>query len=318
MIVKKLSGLIITIFISFSVFSLDKDAITPEKINTKDTAVALSEVAVVAQLKQKNNLRLEPLSSSTITLGTIEKQNIISLSDFSHYTPNLYIPEYGSKMTSSIYIRGLGSRIDHPAIGLYVDKIPLFNKNSFDTDLWDIMRLEVLRGPQSTLYGRNTIGGIINAYTLNPMIYQGTRLQGSYGNVNNYSVKGSTYWKINEKFAFMVGGNYYSNDGYYKNEYDNSECDWAKGGSARARFMYKANDKFSMDNTFTFGKVDQGGYAYALYNPDTQTMNPINYNDECGYKRTTFSNGLSLNYNTQKIQLSSVTTWQYLDGTPYG
>ena len=68
-----------------------------------------------------------------------------------------------------------------------------------------------------------------------------------------------------------------------------------------------------MDNTFTFGKVDQGGYAYALYNPDTQTMNPINYNDECGYKRTTFSNGLSLNYNTQKIQLSSVTTWQYLD-----
>ena len=101
MIVKKLSGLIITIFISFSVFSLDKDAITPEKINTKDTAVALSEVAVVAQLKQKNNLRLEPLSSSTITLGTIEKQNIISLSDFSHYTPNLYIPEYVSKMTSS-------------------------------------------------------------------------------------------------------------------------------------------------------------------------------------------------------------------------
>ena len=68
MIVKKLSGLIITIFISFSVFSLDKDAITPEKINTKDTAVALSEVAVVAQLKQKNNLRkLKALVKEYIT-----------------------------------------------------------------------------------------------------------------------------------------------------------------------------------------------------------------------------------------------------------
>ncbi len=320
MIVKKLSGLIITIslLVPSILFSNNenkyKELLNKETNTTlKDTAVNLSEIAVVAQLKQKNNLRLEPLSSSTITLGTIERQNILSLSDFSHYTPNLYIPEYGSKMTSSIYIRGLGSRIDHPAVGLYVDKIPLFNKNSFDSDLWDIMRLEVLRGPQSTLYGRNTIGGIINVYTLNPMIYQGTRLQATYGNVNSYSVKGSTYWKINDKFAFMVGGNYYSNDGFYKNEYDNSECDWAKGGSARARFMYNVNERLSIDNTFTFGKVDQGGYAYSLYNPETGKMNPINYNDECGYQRTTFSDGLSINYNTDKLQFSSVSTWQYLD-----
>lgn len=313
---KKLGGLIITIFTlsSFMAFSATNREynIKENNITIKDTAVTLSEIAVVAQLKQKNNLRLEPLSSSTITLGTIEKQNIISLSDFSHYTPNLYIPEYGSKMTSSIYIRGLGSRIDHPAIGLYVDKIPLFNKNSFDSDLWDIMRLEVLRGPQSTLYGRNTIGGIINVYTLSPMVYQGTRLQASYGNVNSYSIKGSTYWKFN-KWAFMVGGNYYSNDGFYKNHYDNSECDWAKGGSARARIIYNVNERLNIDNTFTFGKVNQGGYAYSLYDPKTQQMQPINYNDECGYKRTTFSNGLSINYNTPKLQLSSVTTWQYLD-----
>ena len=130
--------------------------------NKKDTITVLSEVAVVAKMKQKNNLREDPLSSTTIKLGEIERRQVVSLHDASMQTPNLHIPNYGSKMTSSIYIRGLGSRIDHPAIGMYVDNIPYLNKNGFDTDLWDIMRIEVLRGPQSTLYGRNTTGGIIN------------------------------------------------------------------------------------------------------------------------------------------------------------
>ena len=122
----------------------------------KDTVTALSEVAVVAKMKQKNDLRQESLSSTTIKLGDIERKQIVSLQDASSQVPNLHIPQYGSRMTSSIYVRGLGSRIDHPAVGMYVDNIPLMNKNGFDAALWDIMRMEVLRGPQSTLYGRNT------------------------------------------------------------------------------------------------------------------------------------------------------------------
>ena len=124
--------------------------VSDKKLQTRDTAISLSEVAVVAQLKQKSDLRLEPLSSSVLKMGNIERGQISSLNDFSYYTPNLYIPDYGSKITSSIYVRGLGSRIDNPAVGLYVDKIPYLNKNGFDSDLWDIMRMEVLRGPQST------------------------------------------------------------------------------------------------------------------------------------------------------------------------
>ena len=127
-----------------------KSESNPEMETVRDTAIALSEVAVVAHIKQKNDLRLEPLSSSVLKMGSIEREQVVSLNDFSYYTPNLYIPEYGSKMTSSIYVRGLGRRMDNPAVGLYVDNIPYLNKNGFDTDLWDIMRMEVLRGPQST------------------------------------------------------------------------------------------------------------------------------------------------------------------------
>ena len=128
----------------------------------KDSSLALPEISVVAQIKQKSNLRNEPVSSSVLNFAEVEKRGVQTLHDLSLFTPNLYMPEYGSKMTSSIYIRGLGSRMDNAAVGIYVDRMPVLNKNGFDTDLWDITRIELLRGPQSTLYGRNTIGGIIN------------------------------------------------------------------------------------------------------------------------------------------------------------
>lgn len=287
----------------------------------QDTVTVLDEVAVVAHLKQKNDLRVEPLSSSVLKMGEIESRKVATLNDFSAYTPNLYIPDYGSKITSSIYVRGLGSRIDNPAIGLYVDQIPYLNKNGFDTDLWDIMRMEVLRGPQSTLYGRNTIGGIININTLSPMLYQGTRISATYGNGNSYAVKGATYWKPSEKFAFSIGANYNSSDGFFTNVYDNSDCDWIKSGSGRLRLVFKPNSRLTIDNSFIAGRVEQGGYAYSLYNTGgtasdgfyNKYLEPVNYNDESGYVRTTISNGLSINYNADKYLFSSVTSWQYLD-----
>ena len=75
------------------------------------------------------------------------KTFIEAVRDLSLITPNLYIPDYGSKMTSSIYIRGIGARIDQPAIGLYVDNIPYLNKNNYDFGFYDIRQVEVLRGP---------------------------------------------------------------------------------------------------------------------------------------------------------------------------
>ncbi len=281
--------------------------------NKKDTITALSEVAVVAKMKQRNDLREDPLSSTTIKLGDIERRQVVSLQDASMQTPNLHIPNYGSKMTSSIYIRGLGSRIDHPAIGMYIDNIPYLNKNGFDTDLWDIMRIEVLRGPQSTLYGRNTIGGIINVYTLSPKVYQGARVSAGYSSGDTYSIKGSVYMKPSDKVALSIGGNYLSRGGFFTNEYTGEKCDDEESASGRFRFIYTPNSRLTIDNSFLIGKVDQGGYAYRLYNSANNILEPVNYNDECGYERTTISNGLSLSYNTGKHILSSVTTWQYLD-----
>ena len=308
------AALAASLIIPYQANATDKGGLNHNTVPTgKDTVTALSEIAVVAKMKQKNNLREEALSSTTIKLGNIERKQVISLHDVSMQTPNLYIPSYGSKMTSSIYIRGLGSRIDHPAVGMYVDNVPYLNKNGFDSDLWDIMRVEILRGPQSTLYGRNTIGGLMNIYTLSPKVYQGARLSAGYSSGNTYNAKGSVYVKPSDKLAFSIGANWRKSDGFFKNAYTGKNADWEESTNGRFRFIYTPNSRFTIDNSFMIGKVDQGGYAYRLYDPQSGTTADVNYNDISGYKRTTISNGLSINYNADKVIFSSITSWQYLN-----
>lgn len=280
----------------------------------RDTSVSeLPEISVVAQIKQKSNLRNEPLSSSVMNFAEIDRRGVETLHDLSLFTPNLYMPEYGSKMTSSIYIRGLGSRMDNAAVGIYADRMPLLNKNGFDADLWDITRIELLRGPQSTLYGRNTIGGIINIYTLSPMQYQGVKIALGYSSGNTYKAKASLYHKFSEKAAFSIGMNYYSSDGFFKNTYDGSDCDWMEGGSARVRVILRPNSKWTVDNLFSVSRVRQGGYAYSLYDSQEDKILPVAYNDMSGYERTMISNGLSIDFKSENLHFSSVTSWQYLD-----
>ncbi len=73
------------------------------------------------------------------------------MKDASELVPNFFMPDYGSRMTASIYVRGLGARMDQPAVGLNVDNVPVLNKNDYDIDLFDIERIEILHGPQSVL-----------------------------------------------------------------------------------------------------------------------------------------------------------------------
>ena len=130
--------------------------------------VVLQGVDIVASIKIDEEQNGE-YSSTTIGRVDIENRHISSLKEITGFAPNFYNPDYGSRMTSSIYVRGFGSRIDQPVVGLSVDEMPLMNKNSYDFDFFDISKVQLMRGAQSTLYGRNTAGGAINIYTLSPL-----------------------------------------------------------------------------------------------------------------------------------------------------
>lgn len=291
---------------------LSPSLIQAEEKDTLDIRqIALDEV-VVQSFKQNRDLRLEPLSASAVTGTAIRNRNITGIKEFSSFIPNLFMPDYGSKLTSPVYIRGIGSKINAPSVGLYVDGIPYFEKSAFDFDFSEIDRMEVLRGPQGTLYGRNTMGGIINVYTKSPLKYQGTNARvsnGTYGD-RNYSL--SHYKSIGEKFGYALSGNYNSSDGYFTNLYTDKKADDQQAASGRIRLEWQPTKHLLLGLTSSFDYSKQGGYPYAVCDSVTHRPGKVNYNDYSFYKRSISTTGFTAEYRGDGFSMSSKTAFQYL------
>ena len=144
----------------------------------------MEEAIVVASPKETMTFRQQPISISIFDRTTLTNMGADDIKDISTFTPNYFMPDYGSRQTSAVYIRGIGSRINTPAVGLYVDNVPVMDKSAYDFAFLDIARVDVLRGPQGTLYGRNSMGGLVRVFTADPFSHTGTdvRLSGSVPN----------------------------------------------------------------------------------------------------------------------------------------
>ncbi len=299
--------LIISSSIIFMGFSALANPVTDYQQLPSDSTINLSEVSITA-IKQGQSLQDEAIASTVIGKKNIERLNIVTMRDASEFVPNFYIPQYGSRMTSSIYVRGIGARIDQPVVGLNIDNVPFLNKDNYDFDLIDIERIEMLRGPQSTLFGRNTMGGLINIYTLSPLSYQGLRLFGEYSSGNSYKAAASYYTKINDRLGIAVVGYYNSTDGFFTNLNNGKKCDWEHQGSGRIKLQWNPSDNLKVENTFSFSISRQGGYPYAAL-----STGEINYNDTCFYRRTNFNDGLTLKWKINDFTISSITSYQYIN-----
>lgn len=273
-----------------------------------DTTIHAREVVVSVQsLKQQRPLVTSPISASLFNHDAIEKLMVDAPKELSAIVPNLYAPDYGSRMTSSIYIRGLGARIDQPVMGLNIDNVPIMNKDAYDLELADIERIEMLRGPQSTLYGRNTMGGVMNIKTLSPLSYEGARFMGEYSSGNSYKARAASYFKVRDDFGVSVAGNYFSSDGLFVNDYTGEYCDNEQGGGGRIKLEWQSRDWW-VGNTTTFSILEQGGYPYR-----SLAEGDINYNDPSGYERTTLSTSLTARHKGPKVSIESITSYQLLD-----
>lgn len=279
--------------------------------NVTDT---LSHITVVSEYKQA--VPLERLASpvTSLYLKELEEAGVLSPKDLSGLVPNLHIPDYGSAMTSSIYMRGFGSRIDNPVMGLYVDDIPVMNKNSYDTGLMDIRSINVLRGPQGTLYGRNSMCGVMSVNTLSPSLFAGTRGALSYGTANSFLARVSSYGRTSSGAALGGIVGYRHTDGYYTNIYDGSRCDPSDELQLRFRAEKQLRPDLSMDNILSVSALRSGGWAYGLYSDEGSgyVLNPVEYNDRCGYGRVNVTEGLKFRLEKEKYLMYSVTSWQLL------
>lgn len=288
-----------------------------DEIDTDRDSVRLSykvDEVVIQTFKSNDKLSTQPISASVLSAQVIRDRNISGLKDVSGFIPNFFAPEYGSKMTSPVYVRGIGSRINAPSVGLYVDGIPYFDRSAFDINLNDIERIEILRGPQGTIYGRNTMGGIVNIYTKSPFRYQETNIELGAGSYNNYSAGASHYNKIGNSFGYALSANVQHGGGYFTNDYTGKKADGITSTAERIRLSWRARHNLYFHLTSAYEYSDQDGYPYGLYNKQTNKVDKIDYNRKSLFRRNMSTTGLNTDYSTENFRLSGQTSFQYFDG----
>ena len=121
---------------------------TSATVEYSDSTLHLSEISITA-VKTVAHEGETPGSATSLPRYEVERRNIVNTKDVSITVPNFYIPDYGSRVTSSIYVRGIGARIDQPVIGFNIDNIPVLNKDNYDFDLLDIESIEACKHPHA-------------------------------------------------------------------------------------------------------------------------------------------------------------------------
>lgn len=274
-------------------------------------APTLNDVVITSSKNDHKTIEI-PASVTLISPTNLTNWNITGVKDISAVVPNLFFPDYGSKLTSPVYIRGIGSKINAPSVGLYVDGIPFFEKSVFDFEFNDVERIEVLRGPQGTLYGRNTMGGIIQMFTRNPFRNPGGKFSLSGGNYGKREVSASYYGKMTPSLAYSVSGKYNHQGGYFINQHTGKTADKLDAASGAGKLIWKFNDHTNLGMLLQYDYLDQNGYPYAKMD-STGSIGAVNYDSVSSYKRKVFTGSYFFNKEYRFMRLKSTFGFQSLN-----
>ena len=300
--------------------------LTNEVLSDTSKVVDLDEVVVVAQPKEQVRLRLQPLSSNVFGSEQLQQLNVRDLSQLSQYVPSFVMPSYGSRLTSSMYVRGIGSRVNSPAVGLYYDNIPLMSKAAFNNHFYMLDRVDILRGPQGSLYGQNTEGGLVRIYSKDPMRYQGTDIRLGIGNGLYRNVEVAHHHRPSEQLAFTVAGFYSGLKGFINNQNFDDKNDKSSEAGGKVRLIWQPSQKLKFDWTADYQYVNQNGFGYGEFHPfdyqpelsssaflpaDESVQDPATTIMN-GYKRNMLNTGLSISYNMDNLLFTSTTSYQFL------
>lgn len=267
-----------------------------------------NDVIVLSSTKETNSLKSLPAAVSFLSQKNLESRQITSLKEVSAFVPNFFISDYGSKYTAPIYIRGIGARTGTQTAGVYVDNIPYFNTASFDTELYDIQRIEVLRGTQSTLYGRNAMGGAVNIYTYSPLTYEGKIASVTGGSHGLFSAQLSHHKRITNKFGFSTSLYYKRNDGFFKNKFDGEKADEMESAGGRIKLVWDIRPDLQMYLVSAFDFSNQAAFPYMGID-----STDVNFDGRSSYIRRLSTNGLNIQYTNEKFILNSTSSFQYLN-----
>ncbi|MDL2223722.1 TonB-dependent receptor [Bacteroidales bacterium OttesenSCG-928-M06] len=271
----------------------------------------LNEVIISTSSKETNDLKTLPSSVSIITPFAIEGRKITNIKDLSSIIPNFFIPDYGSKLSVPVYIRGIGERSTGHSVGMYVDNTPYLDKSVFDFEFMDISQIEVLRGPQGTLYGRNAMSGVINIKTNSPLHSQYGKISLTTGNYGLFRIKAAASELLKENIGIAISGYYDGNNGYFTNKYSGNKADKLKSAGTRFRFDWRINPHWNIQFSGNYDIVEQGAFPYGLYS--NETITDPDYNSPGSYSRQVAGGSLNLQYKNHSVLVNSNTGFIYFD-----
>lgn len=272
----------------------------------------IDEVVVVSQPKEVLRLRQQALSSTSLSSPLMKKLGVSDLRDLSQFVPNFVMPNYGSRLSSSVYVRGIGSRVNSPAIGLYLDGIPVMSKSAFNLHNYQMSRVDVLRGPQGTLYGQNTEGGLVKMYSRNPFDYQGTDVRLSYGSKYFRNVEAAHYQKFNEHIALSLAGFYEGQNGFFRNTHTGDRSDQYNEAGGKMLLKTRFDSGWKMDVLANYQYVDQNGFPYGKLDLETGKADLPASTFPGTYRRNNLITGLKFGYTGNGYDFTSVSSYQYI------
>jgi iron complex outermembrane receptor protein len=235
----------------------------------------LEEIVVTAQ-KRETRLQDTPIAISAFTSQAIEQQRIEHANDLGNLVPSMTFAQ--SNNQQQISIRGIGFDnafvTSQEGVAFYIDGVylgrPAVALATFD----ELDRIEVLRGPQGTLFGRNAIGGAVNLITKKPSDTVEVDASATYGNYNLAEVTGGISGPIAPDLSARLSGSFSRRDGYTENVLTGGSVDSVGGDSAfRGSVLYKPGDQFDLLLSGDFEKIRSGGPADKPYNVDS-TVGP--------------------------------------------
>ena len=273
-------------------------------------AFTLPPVIVTAD-KRPEDVQDVPGSVTAITAETIRDANITTVEQAGRFAPNVLFSQFTVPRLSFPFIRGIGSGRNSPAVTTYIDGVPQLSFATSNIELVDIDRIEFLRGPQGTLYGRNTLGGVINIWSAPPTNTFTADVQGTFGSYNLQDYRGSVSGPIvKDKLYYSFAGGYVNRDGYSRNLFTGSDVDGRNDLFGRLSLVYTPTDKLTLNVTIN-GEQDRDG-DYALFDLAALRKNPrrINHDFEGNTRRDVSQAAFTATYKGDAVDITSISAYQ--------
>lgn len=267
---------------------------------------------VVTALRRSETLQDTPVAVTAFDTKAIENAGIERPADFIALTPNVTLVETQNAGNAFVIIRGITqNRNSEPSVAVIVDGVQQVNPAQFNQDLFDIAQIEVLKGPQGGLYGRNAIGGAIIITTKQPTDEFSGNVTAGIDNGFGYFLRGGVSGPLAENVKFRVAGSYYKTDGFIPNVFLKEDADPVEDFSLRGNLLIEATDQLTIDLRGSVNKLRTQGLYYNIVG-DVNTVAPVEVNNRGQNDRDIYNAAVKIEYAGDNAVLTSVSSYDTL------